>query len=167
MKRTLIIICSLLAVSLMWGCFKDVVDYTVYNTAIYEQTTTDGSFKPATDVDTYAYWVDTTQWTIKSWDDAVARRITNKLTGETREMPDAYGSFNASDEYQSSIRLDKKVSMIVMVCPETRIYAYRKYDLPDNLAEVNTKFYITSWRASHSSAGWRVVNQFYTPPAKE
>ena len=163
MKRTLIIICAALAVSLMWGCFKDVVDYTIYNTAIYEQKSTDGSYLPATNVETYAYWVDTTQWTIKSWDDAVAHRITNKITGETMDTPDAFGSFNASEEYQSSIRLDKKVSMIVMVCPETQIYAYRKYVLPENLGEVLTKLYITTWRASHNVAGWRVVNQYYTP----
>lgn len=167
MKRALILIICALAASLMWGCFKDVVDYTNYHTAIYEQTTTNGSFKPATDVETYAYWVDTTEWSVMSWEDAVAHRITNKLTGETRENPDAYGTFNASDEYQSNIRLDRHISMIVMVCPQMQIYAYRKYELPENLADVYTKFYITSWRASHNSAGWRVVNQFYTPPVQE
>lgn len=167
MKRALIIICITLAASLMWGCFKDVVDYTNYNTAIYVQTSSDGSFKPATDIEAYAFGVDTTQWRIASWEDAVAHRITNKLTGETLDTPDAFGSFNASQEYQSSIHLDKEVSMIVMVCPETQVYAYRKYTLPENLAEVFTKLYIATWKSSHNMAGWRIVNPFYTPAAKQ
>ena len=167
MKRALIIIICTLAASLMWGCFKDVVDYTNYHTAIYLQTSTDGNFTPAADVETYAFWVDTTQWRIASWEDAAAHRITNKLTGETLDTPDVYGTFNASEEYQSSIHLDKKISMIVMVCPESQIYAYRKYELPENLAEVLTKLYIATWKPSHSMAGWRIVNQFYTPPTKE
>ena len=36
-----------------------------------------------------------------------------------------------------------------------------KYELPINLASVDTKLYMASWRPSHSSSGWRVVNDFY------
>jgi hypothetical protein len=164
MKRVLIMVCALLAVSLLWGCFKDVVNYTIYKTAIYEQPSNDVSYTPATDVETYAYWVDTTEWKIASWEDAMAHRITNKTTGEQRDTPDAFGSFNASEEYQSSIRLDHS-AMMVMLFPEAKVYAYRKYELPENLAEVTTKLYIATWRPSYNSAGWRVENRFYTPPA--
>lgn len=166
MKRVLVTMCMLLAVSLLWGCFKDVVDYTIYKTSIYEQLSNDVNFKPATDVETYAYWVDTTQWKVASWEDAVAHRITNKTTGEQRDVPDAYGSFNASDEYQSVIRLDRS-AMIVMLFPQYKVYAYRKYELPENLAEALTKLYVAMWRPSHSAAGWRVVTKDFTPPVVE
>ena len=160
------IICTLLAASLMWGCFKDVVDYTIYKTAIYEQTSNDVNFKHATDVDTYAYWVDTTEWKIASWEDAVACRITNKTTGEQLDSPDAFGSFNPSEEYQSTIRLDR-TAMIVMLFPQYKVYAYRKYELPENLAEALTKLYVGMWRPSHNAAGWRVVTKDFTPPIPE
>ncbi len=166
MKRVLIFITAVIAASLMWGCFKDVVDYTIYNTAIYEQASSDGDFLPATDVETYAYWVDTTEWRIASWEDAVAHRITNKITGEQKDTPDAFGTFNASESYQSSIRLNHS-AMIVMVCPQAKVYAYRKYELAENLEQVLTKLYIATWRPSHSTAGWRIVNPFYTPPTDD
>ena len=36
-----------------------------------------------------------------------------------------------------------------------------------NLASVDTKLYIALWRQTHNIAGWRIVNEFYTPPTKE
>ena len=167
MKQVLTIIAVALAASLMWGCFKDVVDYTFYNTATYEQLSNDGPYLHSTDVECYAYWVDTTEWTIRSWEDAVERRITNKTTGETLSTPDAMGSFNPAELYQSSVRLDSSTSMIVLLCPQTKIYAYRKYVLPENLEQVLTKLYIAAWRPSHNASGWRVVNEFYTPPTNQ
>ncbi|MBO7331567.1 MAG: hypothetical protein J6U52_07240 [Alistipes sp.] len=164
MRKALIIITATLIASAMCGCFKDVVDYTFYNIAIYEQTSTDDPFTPATDVETYAFNVDTTEWRVASYDDALAHRITNKLTGEVKSDPDAFGSFNASETYQCSIRLDAPISMIIMICPQSQIYAYRNYELPENLAQVDTKLYLGLWRPSHNAAGWRVVNQYYSPP---
>lgn len=167
MRHKLSIITVALCAALMCGCFKDVIDYTNFNTAIYEQATTTGSYVRATDVEMYAYAVDTTEWRIASYEDALAHRITNKTTGEVLTEPDAYGSFNPSNEYQSSIRLDAPISMLVVVCPESKIYGYRNYELPENLASVDTKLYIALWRQTHNIAGWRIVNEFYTPPTKE
>ncbi|MBR5863571.1 MAG: hypothetical protein IKY76_03340 [Alistipes sp.] len=164
MKKAMMILCAALAALGFWGCYQDVINYTNYNTAIYIQTTTNGAYTRAQDVDTYAFNADTTEWTVASWEDAQARIITHKTSGKKRNDPDAFGSFNFSDEYQSSILLESPLSMIVMVCPEHQIYAYRNYELPENLEKVDTKFYITTWRQSHNSAGWRVVNEFYTPP---
>lgn len=145
----------------MHGCFKDVVAYTDYNIAVYDQSVADGQITPSPSVETYAYYVDTTEWCIRSYDDAVARRITNKTTGAVLTEPDVLGTFDASLAYPASVRLEQPISMLVVVNPTLRLYAYRKYELPINLASVDTKLYMTSWRASHSSSGWRVVNDFY------
>jgi hypothetical protein len=164
MRKGLIIITATLLSTLLCGCFKEVISYTLFRTAIYEQATTDGGYIHSTDAEVYAFYADTTEWKIASWEDAMAHRITNKTTGEQRDTPDAFGSFNASEEYQSSIRLEHS-AMMVMLFPEAKVYAYRKYELPENLAEVTTKLYIATWRPSYNSAGWRVENRFYTPPA--
>ena len=145
----------------MHGCFKDVVAYTDYNIAVYDQSVADGQITPSPEVETYAYYVDTTEWSIRSYDDAVARRITNKTTGAVLTEPDVLGTFDTSLAYPASVRLEQPISMLVVVNPTLRLYAYRKYELPINLASVDTKLYMTSWRASHSSSGWRVVNDFY------
>lgn len=152
---------------LLHGCFKDVITYTDYNIAVYDQSVADGQIVPSPAVETYAYYVDTMEWTILSYDDAVARRITNKTTGAVLTEPDALGSFDASLPYPASVRLEQPLSMLVVVNPTLRLYAYRKYELPINLASVDTKLYMASWRASHSSSGWRVVNDFYATESEK
>lgn len=154
-------------VPMLQGCFKDVVEYTDYRIAAYEQTESNGEFLRSTDLETYAFYVDTTQWTVKSYEDALARRITNKTTGKTLTEPDAIGEFYADEEYQVTIRLEAETSMLVCVNPTLKLYAYRKYQLPINLPTVDTKLYMASWRPSHPMSGWRVVNDFYTPPTEE
>lgn len=152
---------------LLQGCFKDVVEYTDFRISVYDQTESNGEFVRSTDLETYAFYVDTTEWTVKSYEDALARRITNKTTGKTQTEPDAIGEFYADDEYQVTIRLESEMSMIVVVNPTLKLFAYRNYKLPINLPAVDTKLYMASWRQSHSVAGWRVVNNFYEPPTEE
>ena len=144
------------------SCFKDVITYTDYRIAILNQTTSGGQTTPATLIDSYAYYVDTTEWSVLSYEDALAHRITNKTTGEVLSTPDVVGAFDASLPYPASIRLEQPISMMVLVNPSLKLYAYRKYELPVNLPAVDTKLYMASWRMSHSSSGWRVVNDFYT-----
>lgn len=167
MKKGFTIIATLLFASMMCGCYEEVINYTNFNTAIYEQITSDESYTRVQSAEVYAFAADTTEWKVASLEDAQAHIITNKLTGEKRNTPDAFGSFNPSQEYHSSVRLEQKMSMIVMVLPDSDIYAYRNYELPENLEKVDTKLYIAHWRPSHSIAGWRVVNEGYTPPSKE
>lgn len=161
------IVCIMAFMPLLQGCFKDVVEYTDFRISVYDQTESNGEFVRSTDLETYAFYVDTTQWTVKSYEDALARRITNKTTGKTQTEPDAVGEFYADDEYQVTIRLESEMSMIVVVNPTLKLFAYRNYKLPINLPAVDTKLYMASWRQSHSVAGWRVVNNFYEPPTEE
>lgn len=149
------------------GCFKSVVTYTRFNIAVYTQAAADGDFVRARNLDTYAYYVDTTEWRIASYDDAVEGRITNKLTGEMRETPDVWGSFNSSSEYQCSLVLTEPLSMIVAVDTGLKRYAYRSYELPVNLPAVDTKLYMAAWRPTHTSSGWVVVNRFHVPEAPD
>ena len=168
MKRSLkYIVCIMAFMPLLQGCFKDVVEYTDFRISVYDQTESNGEFERSTDLETYAFYVDTTEWTVKSYEDALTRRITNKTTGKTQTEPDAIGEFYADDEYQVTIRLESEMSMIVVVNPTLKLFAYRNYKLPINLPAVDTKLYMASWRQSHSVAGWRVVNNFYEPPTEE
>ena len=153
----------LLAVAfVLHGCFKETVDYTRFHLAIYEQVDAEGAYNPVDNVDSYAFAVDTTNWYIASWEDAVAHRITNKTTGEVMDEPAEGGEFNSSDEYQATILVNSPISMLVVVNPELKLYAYRKYELPENLPDIYAKLYMAAWRPTHNSSGWVVVNRFYT-----
>ena len=144
------------------GCFKSTVGYTYFNLAVYDQMESEDQFKPSTDIDTYAFWVDTTDWYIASWEDAVAHRITHKTSGQTLDVPDVVGEFNPEQQYQTTLQVEQPISMLVVVNPALKLYAYRKYELPENLAEIQAKLYMAAWRPTHSSSGWIVVNRFYT-----
>jgi hypothetical protein len=144
-----------------------VVSYTDFNIAVYDQSVADGEIQPSTAVETYAYYVDTTEWSVLSYEDALAHRITNKTTGEVLSTPDVVGTFDASLPYPASIRLEQPISMMVLVNPSLKLYAYRKYELPVNLPAVDTKLYMASWRMSHSSSGWMIRNDFYVAPSGE
>lgn len=154
---------------MLHGCFKDTVSYTRFQLAIYDQADADGPFNKAQSIDSYAFYVDTTEWYIASWEDAVAHRITNKLSGQTLDTPDVVGEFDAEAEYQATLQVEQQTSMLVVVNPELKLYAYRKYELPENLADIYAKLYMAAWRPTHLSSGWSVVNRFYTTdtPAEE
>ncbi len=149
------------------GCFKSVVAYTRYTMAIYNQTEESGAYSRARDIESYAFYVDTTEWRVASYEDALNRTITNKTTGEQLSVPDVLGEFNSSKEYSMSMVLQQEISMIVVVNPELKLYAYRSYELPVNLESVLTKLYMCSWRRTYTSSGWVVVNQFYVEPPEE
>ena len=149
------------AIIALHGCFKDTVDYTHFNLAVYDQTDSSAAFNHAEELDSYAFYADTTEWYIASWEDAVARRITNKTSGQTLDVPDVVGEFNPDEQYQTSLLVEQPVSMLVVVKPELKLYAYRKYELPVNLPEIYAKLYMAAWRPTHNSSGWSVVNRFY------
>jgi hypothetical protein len=124
MKRAIsILIVIVAAAAILSGCFKQVVAYTVLNVAIYEQTEQDGPTPRAKEIISYAYYVDTVDWRIASWEDALVGRITNKTTGEVLETPDVLDEFNSTADYQMSIELNQKISMVVAVDPEMKMYA--------------------------------------------
>ena len=162
MKRFLsVIIVASAVLMLSWGCFKTVVAYTIFRIAVYEQVEQNGEITKSEELLSYAYYVDTTEWSVLTYEDALARRITNKTTGEVRSTPDVEGTFDVALPYPASVRLEQPISMLVLVNPTLRLYAYRKYELPINLATVDTKLYMASWRGTHSSSGWLVKNDFY------
>ena len=51
--------------------------------------------------------------------------------------------------------------------PELKLYAYRKYELPENLPEIYAKLYMAVWRPTHNSSGWIVVNRFYADESSD
>lgn len=162
MKRFLsVIIVASAVLMLSWGCFKTVVAYTIFRIAVYEQVEQNGDITKSEELLSYAYYVDTTEWKVASWEDALLFRITNKTTGEVKDVPDRIGDFASGDEYQVSMELNKKISMLVVVNPELRMYAYRNYELPVNLERVDTKLYFSPWKRDHKASGWQIMNPFF------
>ena len=157
-RNTTLLVVAALA---LHSCFKDTVSYTRFNLAVYDQVDSEAAFSHAEELDTYAFYADTTEWYIASWEDAVAHRITNKTSGQTLDVPDVVGEFNPEEQYQTTLLVEQPVSMLVVVNPALKLYAYRKYELPENLPDIYAKLYMAAWRPTHNSSGWIVVNRFY------
>ena len=166
MKRIFYITIAALALSLS-SCFKETVEETRFNLSVQEQTQTNGEYTKAEHLEAYAYYADTTYWKIADYEAAVARRLTNKKSGESLTQPDVEATAGPDEQYQLTLELKQEKCLMVIVDQEHKIYAIRQYQKPENLADVYAKLYIATWRASHNASGWRVINQFYTPENRE
>ena len=157
-RNTTLLVAAALA---LHSCFKDTVSYTRFNLAVYDQVDSEAAFNHTEELDSYAFYADSTEWYIASWEDAVAHRITNKTTGQTLDVPDVVGEFKPEEQYQTTLQVEQPVSMLVVVNPALKLYAYRNYELPENLPDIYAKLYMAAWRPTHNSSGWIVVNRFY------
>ena len=54
----------LVAIIALHSCFKDTVSYTRFNLAVYDQVDSEAAFSHAEELDSYAFYADTTEWYI-------------------------------------------------------------------------------------------------------
>lgn len=154
------ILCAAVA-SLSAGCFKKESYDTIYRIAVWNQEVSGGELTRAADLESYAYYVDTTFWYIASWEDALARVITYK-EDPTRQLtvPDVTGQIDAAADFQVALPLTAETSMLVVIDKAGEMYAYRKYISPINIEQILTQLHIYSWRTTYTANGWRIVNPF-------
>ena len=71
------------------GCFKKVGFDTELVLYPKVQTTSSDAFAVADGVTAYAYYVSGKEWIVASYDDAVAKVVTNSVSGEVKNERDA------------------------------------------------------------------------------
>lgn len=145
------------------ACFKDEKQGTLMRIAVYSQETADSDIVPATDLESYAFWVKKgSKWKVSSWEDALAKRVTNTdRPAEQLTEPDEIGDFDPEAEYQVTLELWAESTFIVVVDKANRLYAYRQYDTPINLPELPIQLHMYAWRKSGTANGWDMINPFY------
>lgn len=151
------------------GCLKGYDGSVVY---VLKPLISDGSANEPMEryITACAFYADTTQWTVASYDDALAMRLTDKLTGQTMEEPaavaDAFVESVAEGNCSVSMRLRPTTVMLVVVDPVLRVYGYREQTLPEGLTSVfETVIFYTSRNARRYKAGqWMMCNDFYVAP---
>lgn len=155
------------------GCFKSVTKDTnlVIKTLVEEKSGAGNAL--ATDTYAYAYYTGTDKWMVASYEDAVAKIVTDSLGVERKTIPDVESvPFNRTDDsnYYISLPLNQSPALVVLVAPSIRMYATTfKYLNVDNLYETYITLLLHPWKKAPYTEGsaqkggvWTIV-----PPAPE
>lgn len=163
MKYITRILVTIMALTIVVGCFKDEKQGTSLWIALYSQATTDDEVVKTTadtDIEGYAFYVPKgSKWMVQSWQDALDRRIVNKdKPGEVRTNPDVTAVFDPEAEYQLKFELWSHTTFLVIVDHTNELYATRLYETPLNLPITYTQLHLYAWKKSGSVNGWDMVN---------
>lgn len=163
MKRITIILTTIIAVMALTGCFKEEKQGTRLCVALYSQNVADDPIlKCTSEIEAYAFKVPKgSKWEVSTWEDALARRITNKdNASEQLTDPGIMGSYDPTAEFQLTLELWTQYTFLVIVDKTNKIYATRFYETPMNLPSMNTHLHLYAWRKSGTANGWDVINPF-------
>lgn len=150
------------------GCFKKVTNATTVVVKSLVEQTSGGDRTPSEGVVAYAYYIDGAELSIASYDDALAKRVTT-AEGEERTAPDVEGEPYEKYETGCYTALPlKKTALIVVVEPQTKMYACMVKRLTaENLPQTFLTLIFHSWKDKEYTEGskegfkWSVF-----PPAK-
>lgn len=163
MKHITKILILLVALVACTGCFKDEKQGTRLRIELSSQNVEDDPIlKTTSDVEGYAFYVPKgTKWEVKTWEDALDRRITNSdKPGEVLTEPDVMAIYDIEADYQLTFELWSHFTFLVVVDKTNRIYATRLYETPMNLPETFAHLHLYAWRKSGTANGWDVTNPF-------
>lgn len=158
--KILILLAALVACT---GCFKDEKQGTRLRIELSSQNVEDDPIlKTTSDVEGYAFYVPKgTKWEVKTWEDALDRRIINSdKPAEVLTEPDVMATYDTEADYQLTFELWSHFTFLVVVDKTNRIYATRLYETPMNLPETFAHLHLYAWRKSGTANGWDVTNPF-------
>lgn len=163
MVRKLIVSCALAAG--LAGCFKEVSMRTDVVLKPWVQAESNGELQGVEDPVAWAFEADTAQWTVASYADALAGRLTDKRTGAEGPRP-VEGALMRIDSVEIdlvSMHVERSPVVLVAVDPVNRLYGYRQLELGENLSPLWVSVVFRPWRLmrKYVDGAWRMVNEFY------
>lgn len=172
MKRLLLIIVVALGLT---SCFKKVGFNTTIVLYPKVQAESNGAFEVAEGVTAYAYYVSSEDWKVASYEDAVAKVISNAKSGATKNEPAAESTSYADEGEEADalgrvkIKTTKQHVMLVAIYPTAEMWAYRHYEAGENLPTTTMKFHFRPWKtAEYVDSGWTFNRKAQpTPPAED
>ena len=164
----LLLITSLIACSLS-SCLKGDTDgKTAYVIKPLMQATSGSLNEPLNDIIAYAFDADTTEWTVASYDDAIAGILTHKerpseQLGTPIATAEPYTVEGLTDRFVMTLP-DRPV-MVLVVDHINRLYAYTNQKLEPNMGSLFVTLIFKPWKeVTAYKEGWSFYNPFYEPP---
>lgn len=149
------------------GCSKHVGFDTTYILKAWNQSASGGELEPLSDVVLYGYVADTVQWTVASYEDALACRLTDKWGGGTIDTPYAVGTPYELEGFGPTLAMqtDAELLMVVVVDRTNRLYGYTMQNFSQNMPEMYVSLVFQPWKKSRAfkNGTWWMFNDFYIP----
>ena len=137
------------------GCFKKVTHDTTVVVKAQVQQVSNGEIAPSEGVVAYAYYTDSEEWTVASYDDAVNKIVTSTAEGDPLTEPDVEGE--PYDKYETGCYTAlplKKHALIVVVEPQVKMYAYMfKRLTAENLPQTFLTVVFSAWKDKEYNNG--------------
>lgn len=154
---------------LLAGCFKKVSYRTTYVLKPLVEQVSGDIKQPFEGAVAYAYDVDTTVWTVASYDDALNGVLTSKEnSAEKRSDPVATATPFELEGTVGWVQmlLTRPSQMVLAVDTGNRLYAYTQQQLPQNLPQLTVSLLFQPWKAGnrYKNGDWTFFNEFYEPP---
>lgn len=156
--------------SLLTGCFEKVTYSTTYVLKPLVQTISGETAVPLAEAQAFVYGVDTTLWTVASYEDALNGIITSKEDpGERLAAPlsvsEPYSGEGGASHWLQMPIYDAS-QMVVVVDTADRIYAYTQQASGENLPALYVSVVFKAWKEgnSYKDGQWSFYNEFYSPP---
>ncbi|MCM1151305.1 MAG: hypothetical protein NC209_06715 [Alistipes sp.] len=132
------------------------------------QSVEEGAAEPLESPKIYAYGVDTAQWRIASYEDAVDGVITSKSSGQTRTSPD-FPAYAVPDSDLYSMEVTSSPLMLVVVDRTHRMYAYTKAEVDLTGTGPTFSVLFRPWREQWIAVeeGWCFVDDLRAPVPDE
>lgn len=165
------ILYALAAVVLFAGCFKKVSYETEYVLKPQVQELSGDPTTPVAGVKAYAFNVDTSLYTVASYEDALNGMVSLRANpSEKISTPSAVGEPYEREGAEGWVRmtLSQPTQMVVVVEPSRRLYAYTQQQLSETLSTLYISVIFKPWKEGtyYAEGNWRFYNEFYTDPSK-
>ena len=158
MKKIVLIVIAALSLT---SCFKKVGFETELVLYPKVQVTSKDDFAIAEGVSAYAYYVSSEDWKVVSYEDAISKVITNSVSGESKNEPNVEAEPYTSEEEgidelgRLKMKTNKQHLLLVAIYPTAEMYAYRHYEVGENLPVTTMKFHFRPWKPEeYVDSGW-------------
>lgn len=161
---------AILALALLCaGCFKDVSYKTTYILKPLSQFTSGAPLEPLAETKAYAFDADTAQWTVATYEDALAGVISRR-DNPSEKRSDPYATAAPYEAEGTAgwlqMNLSKSSQLVVVTDPASRRYAFTQQRLEENTGTLYVSVVFRLWKEglSYKDGNWIFCDEFYTPP---
>ena len=184
-RHTAVVVVAMLSLT---GCFKKVTTATTLCIKVVEEVPVmerenrvdnatgevTETFKevrkdmlPAEGCYAYLYYVDSSKWSVESYEDAASKTLTNIESGEKISQPDSESSpyeMEGSSNNYISLYQDSRSAFVVVVYPAAQMYAYmHRESKAENLPTTYLTLIFHTWKTGSYNEGskegykWTIV----------